>query len=317
MNSSRCRCDVTYSEVSEAAAAAGFYAVGTLPCAEVDAEAARRYARWLEHGYHGEMAYLERYGDIRVNPALLLEGARSLIVGVIPYYHTVDAMSPGARLFASYAHGTDYHTIVRQRLENVADVLRKRHGGNFRAMVDTAPLRERYWVRRAGVGFIGMNSQLIVPGAGSYFFIGSLLTTLEVEEGRPFAEIELASLERRCESCRRCVKMCPGEAIIDGERRLDARRCLSYLTIEYRGEFPDALRLGGHLYGCDECQKACPHNVSPTPLTVGELGLRPEIATLTPEAVRQMTQQQFSAIFRDSAVKRTKLAGLLRNVRHL
>lgn len=317
MNSSRCRCDVTYSEVSEAAAAAGFYAVGTLPCAEVGAEAARRYARWLEEGCHGSMAYLERYGDIRVNPELLLEGARSLIVGVIPYHHTVPAGSPGARLFASYAHGTDYHTIVRERLERVADALRMRHGGDFRAMVDTAPLHERYWARRAGVGFIGMNSQLIVPGAGSYFFIGSLLTTLEVEQGRPFAEAELASLESRCESCRRCVKMCPGRAIIDGERRLDARRCLSYLTIEYRGEFPDGLRLGGHLYGCDECQKACPHNVSPAPLTVGELGLRPEIAALTPEAVRQMTQEQFSAIFRNSAVKRTKLAGLLRNVRHL
>jgi len=255
---------------------------------------------------HGDMQYMERYRDLRSDPRLLLPGAKSIISVAFNYFH--HGQCDGAHgAIAAYSHGDDYHEVVRERLSAVAKEIEDTYGGTTRVCVDTAPLLERFWAVRAGVGFIGRNHMLIVPGIGSYVFIGCILTTLEITADSPCT--------LSCDGCGRCISSCPGNALsADG---LDARKCLSYLTIEYRGGFPDDLDLHGCLYGCDTCQRVCPHNAGAPPTEIPEFTPRPALASLTPEKAAAMTQAEFSAIMRRSAIKRTKLAGLQRNALQL
>lgn len=207
-----------------------------------------------------------------------------------------------------YARGDDYHEVVRERLSAMADEISGLWGGDTRVCVDTAPLRERYWAMKAGLGFIGRNNHLIIPGHGSYFFLGEILTTLRFHPDTP--------LETGCGNCHRCIDACPGGALTpDGA--IDTRRCLSYLTIEHRGELPEGTRLGNRIYGCDECQRACPHNRQAAATAERRFHPRPAIMSLTRDDIDSMTQEQFSTIFSHSAVKRAKLAGLKRNLRYL
>ena len=176
-----------------------------------------------------------------------------------------------------------------------------------RVCVDTAPIFERYWAQQAGVGFIGRNSMLIVPEVGSYVFIGIILSTIDWQPDEP------CMLD--CIGCNACIRHCPGKAIsLNGT--IDARRCHSYLTIEYRGELPDELDLNGKVYGCDMCQNVCPHNLNAPTSNISEFLPRKEILSLTHEDIDAMTQDDFSRIFRRSAIKRTKLTGLHRNNHH-
>ena len=162
----------------------GAYRCGIARVEPVDASSARVYDEWIAAGRHDTMDYLERYGDVRSDPSLLLEGARSIIVAAFPYARPVTP-SDGKLRIASYALGDDYHDVLRRRLEGAAEKIRARWGGATRVCVDTAPLRERYWAVKAGVGFVGINCQLILPGAGSYFFIGSILSTVEMTPDAP------------------------------------------------------------------------------------------------------------------------------------
>lgn len=292
---------------------AGVFKSGIARVEAVDADTVTGYDRWLSEGMNGEMAYLEKYHDIRSNPALLLPGARSVVSCAFNYWWgPVD--SP--LRWASYALGDDYHDVVRGRLQSVADAITVETGAECRVCVDTAPILERYWAVRSGVGFIGLNQQLIIPGAGTHFFLGEIITTLDLAPDAPCT--------LTCGECRRCLRACPGSALRENDGApgnpatdvtLDSRRCLSYLTIEYRGEFPEGTRLGKHIYGCDVCQEVCPHN-SKAPLSdIEEFRPRPAILRLDTEAILAMRQEDFSAIFRKSAIKRTKLAGLQRNAR--
>ncbi len=292
---------------------AGVFKSGIARVEAVDAATVTGYDRWLSEGMNGEMAYLEKYHDIRSNPALLLPGARSVVSCAFNYWWgPVD--SP--LRWASYALGDDYHDVVRSRLQSVADAITTETGAECRVCVDTAPILERYWAVRSGVGFIGLNQQLIIPGAGTHFFLGEIITTLDLAPDAPCT--------LTCGECRRCLRACPGGALRENDKApgnpasevtLDSRRCLSYLTIEYRGEFPEGTRPGKHIYGCDVCQEVCPHN-SKAPLSdIEEFRPRPAILRLDTDAILEMRQEDFSAIFRKSAIKRTKLAGLQRNAR--
>lgn len=287
---------------------AGAAAWGVARAEEVDPVAEGRYRRWLASGRAADMEYLARYPDVRRDPRLLLEGARSLVIGAFPYLPP--RLQPaGAPRFARYAYGRDYHTVLRARMEEVAAAIRECDGGDTRVCVDTAPLRERYWAERAGVGFIGRNNQLIVPGAGSWVLLATVITTADIPPSSPSAG--------SCpEGCDLCLRACPGKAL-PGDSTVDARRCLSYLTIEHRGELPPETRLGNRVYGCDECQIVCPFNRSVPATTIAEFHPSEEFLALTREKLSAMTQEDFSALFRQSAVKRTKLAGLLRNVARL
>lgn len=290
---------------------AGVFKSGIARVEAVDAATITGYDRWLSEGMNGEMAYLEKYHDIRSNPALLLPGARSVVSCAFNYWWgPVD--SP--LRWASYALGDDYHDVVRGRLQSVADAITAETGAECRVCVDTAPILERYWAVRSGVGFIGLNQQLIIPGAGTHFFLGEIITTLDLTPDAPCT--------LTCGECRRCLHACPGGALRENDKApgnpateitLDSRRCLSYLTIEYRGEFPDGTRPGKHIYGCDVCQEVCPHNRKAPLSDIEEFRPRPAILRLDTDAILEMRQEDFSAIFRKSAIKRTKLTGLQRN----
>ena len=281
---------------------AGACAAGFARIQPVSDEAVAIYDGWLASGRHGTMAYMANYAEIRRNPALLLDGeARTLISCAFTY------TSPGwarSSLFADYALGSDYHEVLRKALAPVAARLEEISPGT-RICVDTAPLRERYWAQQAGIGFIGLNNQLIVPGVGSCVFLAEILWSGEVSPDEP--------MERNCGTCHACVRACPGNAL-DGAGGLDARRCLSYLTIEHRGELPADLRLPGRIYGCDICRDVCPLGHGDRPVYVlPELRPRQSILDLTVADIKALDQPAFSTIFSHSAVKRAKLAGLLRN----
>lgn len=286
-------------------AEAGATAHGVATVTDVSAEARQRYGAWLAAGRHAGMTYAERYGDVRDNPALLLPGARSL-VSVAFSYATRRSQCAGAPRFSRYALGQDYHTVLRRRLQCVADAMQEQYGGDWRVCTDTAPLRERYWAQQAGVGFIGINNQLIVPGHGSRCFLAEIITTLSLPADEPCA--------LTCDGCMRCVAACPGNALCTAGEAVDARRCLSYLTIEHRGELPADANLGRRIYGCDVCQDVCPHNACATEVAaLPEFEPSEELLRLHDADIAAMTPEDFSRIFRGSAVKRCKYVGLMRN----
>ena len=284
---------------------AGACACGIAAAGPVDAGAVALYDGWIARGCHGSMEYLARYGAVRANPAELLPGASTLVMCAFAYGGAVRSA-----LFADYALGDDYHTVLREALAPVAACLEDAVPGSAtRICVDTAPLRERYWAQRAGVGFVGLNNQLIVPGVGSAVFLAALLWTGEAQPDEPCAA--------QCTGCGACVRACPGQAL-DGRGGMDARRCLSYLTIEHRGELPEGLSLPGRIYGCDICRDVCPLGKGGGGAAVlPALRARPELLALGTDDVLSLGQEDFSALFRRSAVKRAKLAGLQRNARRV
>lgn len=281
---------------------AGAVAAAFAPCESVDAAAVDYFDRWLLSGRHAGMDYMTRYGDIRRNPELLLQGAQSILCCAFSYNQGAQGRSS---LFSDYAVGDDYHDVLRRRLEPVTAFMQELvPGSQTRICIDSAPLRERYYAARAGLGFIGRNCQLIVPEYGSKVFLAEILWTAEADYDQP--------LNMDCGSCDACVRACPGDAL-DGDCSLDSRRCLSYLTIEHRGELPIGTVLPGRIYGCDICQDVCPYNRDAQNEILAEFRPRPALMALTRSDIAAMTQEQFSSIFRGSAVKRAKLAGLQRN----
>ncbi|MCM1310076.1 MAG: tRNA epoxyqueuosine(34) reductase QueG [Bacteroides sp.] len=267
----------------------------------VDPEADAQFHQWLAEGRNAEMSYMANYPDIRRDPRMLLDSAQTLIVVAFPYYTDEKINLP----ISLYARGRDYHEVVRERLSEIAALL----PGQTRVCVDTTPLRERYWAARAGLGFIGRNNQLIIPGLGSYFFLGFILSTEPVESGQWRVD------SGQCGDCDLCVRVCPGQCLSTDGRALDARRCLSYLTIEHRGPLPTpSLRHSSTLYGCDICQRVCPHNSRPIPTPIADFHPSAELAALTADDVARLTPARFNKLFKHSAIKRTKLAGLQRNL---
>ena len=280
---------------------AGACAVGFAEAAPVDDADMVLYDRWIAAGSHGEMAYLDRYHDVRRDPRLLLDGALTVISCAFDY-------RPSRRhpLFADYALGRDYHEVIRERLTPVTDEIRRLFGGETRICVDTAPIRERYWAARAGVGRIGLNGTLIVDGIGSKVFLAEIIWTgsLAPDDSR---------LGESCMRCGACLQACPGRAL-HGDGSLDARSCNSYLTIEYRGELPGDLHLSGRIYGCDICQDVCPHNRAEGVTTIAEFSPSDVLMRLDADALSAMTHDAYRSIFRHSAIRRAKLPHLLRNL---
>ncbi len=232
--------------------AAGAYACGVVRAVPVAAEVVARYEGWLADGNAGNMDYLGRYGEVRRDPRLLLdgEGAHTLIVTLFAYQDDVP-LAEGVPYIAHYALGQDYHDVLRRRLKAVVGQLRPRFGGKWRVCVDSAPLMERYWAVRAGLGVIGDNGCLIVPGVGANFFIATIVTTAQLPTDDPVEDTP------HCLGCGRCVRVCPTGALRN-DGSVDARRCISYLTIESHDDIPADIPTGSTLYGCDVCRRACP-----------------------------------------------------------
>lgn len=288
--------------VKAAVLAEGAHAAGIAPACEVDAQARGIYDRWISEKRHGSMAFAERYADVRRDPRLLLPDAKTIVVAAFNYHHPAPDLG-----VAEYARGTDYHIAVRARLEKASAKITSTLGGITRVCVDSAPLRERYWARQAGLGFIGINNQLILPGAGSRFVLGEIIWTGEAAADGP--------CRLDCGSCMSCVKACPVGALRpDGS--CDTSRCLSYLTIEYRGDLPAGTDLHGSLFGCDKCLEACPHNAASPRSSLPEFSPSPSLAAYV-AALRQGTipPVSFRAATRATPLTRLPLHQLLRNLR--
>lgn len=297
-------------KVKQLASEIGFSACGLAPAGPVAEERAVELRQWLVEGCHADMAYLENHVEKRLNPCLLVDGAQTVVSVAVNYYSDqVPAPSSTQWRLARYAYGTDYHEVVKGMLHRLQELLGPEAGEGSRAFVDTAPVDEKYWARRCGLGWQGRNSQLIIPQAGSYFFLGELILTEKCDEYDDF-------MPNRCGTCRRCVEACPTGAL-RGDGLLDARRCLSYLTIEHRGPLPteESRRMSPCFYGCDRCAEACPWNERFARNTeVEELQPRPTLLCMDKADWQQLTREQYTEIFRKSAVKRAKFEGLKRNI---
>jgi epoxyqueuosine reductase len=263
-----------------------------------------RYQEWVEQGFAGEMRYLtDRRAEVRRDPRNLLKSARSVIC-VAKLYNTKGP----AETISRYAWGEDYHGVMRAGLEAMAERLTREVGSfEYKICVDTAPLLERSYARQAGLGWIGKNTCLINEPLGSWFFLGEMVTSLDLEPDSPPPD--------RCGSCTRCIDACPTEAIVNvgGEWTVDSRRCISYLTIELRGPIPEEHRegMGQHIFGCDICQDVCPWN-SRAPVTEeAAFSARgwPELENLV-----QLTRDEFNHMTVGSPIARARYSGMLRNV---
>ena len=286
----------------------GFDLVGITTLGSV--ETAPHFDAWLERGYAGEMHYLPKWADKRRDSRLPHEGVTSAIVVALDYGGKEPA-GPVAR----YARGNDYHDVLSAKLRELHTwiAFELGHEVRGRAYVDTGPLLERDLARRAGLGWFGKNTNLIHPKLGSFFFLGALLLELDLAPDAPFES-------DHCGTCTRCIEACPTDAIVE-PRVLDATRCISYLTIEAKGEVPLELReqIGELIYGCDICQDVCPWNEKfartlpeGSPFAARELIAGKSARTLATE-ILAMSQEEFSRAFRNSPMKRAKLAGLKRN----
>ncbi|RHJ94010.1 tRNA epoxyqueuosine(34) reductase QueG [Parabacteroides bouchesdurhonensis] len=304
--------------IKELARRQGFDACGIARVASADTEAAC-FDRWLAEGCHSGMKYMENHRDIRFNPEGLVEGARSVISVALNYYPEKKLPADIPHI-AYYAYGKDYHQVVKEKLRRLwesilsslqEDGMTLEEASSARIFTDSAPILERYWAWKAGIGFIGKNTNLIIPRKGSFFFLGEIVTTLEVDE---YDEPQ----KNRCGNCTRCLKACPTGAL-EGEQRLNASRCLSYLTIEHKGEIPaeQAGKLGNRLYGCDTCQLVCPWNRFAVPTKEDEFRPSEALLSLKKEQLRMLTKEEYNRIFAHSAVKRAKYEGLLRTIRNL
>lgn len=300
---------MTGARIRELARAAGFELAGVAPA--VPAADRHRYRQWAEAGRAGAMGYLtDHRAALRDDPRSLLPSARSIIaVGKLyqtPWPHSTRFKDPERAWISRYAWGADYHSAIRRGLEQLVESLRASAGPfDARICVDTAPLLERSYARLAGLGWIGRNTCLINQQMGSWFFLGEVLVSLELEPDAPPPD--------RCGTCMRCVEACPTAALIPGQG-LDATRCISYFTIELRGAVPDEHRagIGAHVFGCDICQDVCPWN-GRAPLTLDPeyqpARFAPRLADLA-----AIEEREFREMFRGSPISRARYSGFLRNV---
>lgn len=285
----------------------GAAAVGFAKAGEVHSGVSDAFNKWIGEGRHAEMDYLRRHVPLRRHTDNVLPGARTVISLAFSYAPQSwrDSSLPSV---AAYAYGSDYHFVLRQRLQPIVNELQDQFGGNWRICIDSAPLEERYWALKAGLGIRGKNGSVIVEGCGSLCFLAEILTTLEIDPDEP-------SL-KECNGCGACVSACPSSAL-NGDGTIDSRLCLNYLSIEKKGEFSDWEKELISRYpvflGCDRCLKACPHNCETTPSEIEEFRLSPLVEGLSSRSISLMNDKEFRRMFKNTPFERIKLKGLKRN----
>jgi epoxyqueuosine reductase len=297
--------------IKEEAHRLGFELVGISPVSDPPHE--QSFADWLQAGYSGEMAYLTRTEQARRHPDTWLPWARSVVSVAMNYYtpfpREADHTAASRGWVSRYAWGDDYHAMMESRLDSLLGWIRHTIGQGIqgKAYVDAGPVLEKGFAGRAGIGWIGKNTLFISPKHGSYFFLGELFLSLDLPADQP--------IKNRCGSCDLCLKACPTDAFV-GPYRLDARRCISYLTVELKGSIPTSIRplIGDHIFGCDICQEVCPYNINIKTST--EPAFQPREGLYAPELIPLLAldDEQFRSRFKGSPVKRSKRRGLMRNV---
>ncbi|MCC2591405.1 tRNA epoxyqueuosine(34) reductase QueG [Chryseobacterium sp. MFBS3-17] len=274
-------------------------------------EDAQPLENWLKKDYHGQMKYMEDYFDKRLDPALLVPGAKSVISLSYNYFPEEQLSFEEGFKISKYAYGKDYHEIIKEILvEMVAEL--KDEIGDFdcRVFTDSAPVLERSWGRKSGIGWVGKNANLITKQNGSFYFLAEIICDLDLAEDQPVTD--------HCGTCRACIDACPTDAIVN-ERLIDGSKCISYATIELKDEIPDHFRnkMEDWMFGCDICQDVCPWNRFASPHQQEKFRPDSRLKSFTRKDWQELSQELFSEIFRKSPVKRTKFAGLKRNVEFL
>jgi epoxyqueuosine reductase len=287
--------------------------LGFLDCgiskAEFLEEDAPRLEKWLNQNHHGEMKYMENYFDKRLDPRLLVDDAKSVISLSLNYYTEDKQSDPDAPKISKYAFGQDYHTVIKEKLKALTFFIEEHIGEvSGRAFVDSAPVLDRAWAKKSGIGWIGKNSNLISKTDGSFFFLAELIIDLELDYDNPFQT-------DHCGTCTRCLDACPTDAII-APKVVDGTKCISYLTIELKNEIPNQFKdkMANWMFGCDICQDVCPWNRFSKPHN--ETAFKPEngLLELDKDDLTEITDEVFKKVFKGSAVKRTKYTGLKRNI---
>lgn len=272
-------------------------------------EEAPRLDQWLKNGMHGKMQYMENYFDKRLDPRKLVDGAKSVVSLLLNYYTEEKQEDTQAPKISMYAFGKDYHYVIKKKLKELLNVIQEEIGEvNGRVFVDSAPVLDRVWAKKSGLGWIGKNTNLIHPKAGSYFFIAELILDLELEPD--------AAIQDYCGTCSLCIDACPTEAIIK-PYVVDGSKCISYFTIELKEEIPSEMKgkFENWAFGCDICQEVCPWNRFSKPHHEKDFEPKKELVEMKKQEWHELTEEVFKQIFKDSALKRTGFKGLKRNIK--
>lgn len=268
---------------------------------------APRLEDWLNKNRNGEMHYMENHFDKRLDPTLLVPGAKS-VVSLLLNYYPEETQREDSYKISKYAYGTDYHFVIKDKLKKFLEAIRVQIGEvEGRAFVDSAPVLDKAWAAKSGLGWVGKNSNLLTKQVGSFFFIAELIIDLELEYDTPVTD--------HCGSCTACIDACPTQAIVD-PYVVDGSKCISYFTIELKNEIPDYAKgkMDDWMFGCDVCQDVCPWNRFSKPHNEPLFNPKPELLQYSKKEWKELTQEVFSEIFKKSPVKRTKFSGLKRNM---
>ena len=285
----------------------GFMSAG-ISKADFLAEEAPRLEKWLKENRNGEMKYMENYFDKRLDPRVLFDGCKSVVSVLLNYYPEQTQNDPEAPKISKYAYGEDYHFVIKRKLQELLDFIQQEVGEvEGRLFVDSAPVMDKAWAKKSGLGWIGKNSNLISRGAGSFFFIGELLLDIDLDEDHEVADF--------CGTCTRCLDACPTGAIIQ-PYVVDGSKCISYFTIELKDAIPVAMKgqFDNNMFGCDICQDVCPWNSFSKPHQESTFVPHPDLLSMTKQEWKNISKETFDKLFKNSAVKRTKFNGLKRNI---
>lgn len=303
MNSNRAN---TTQQIKAEAKRLGFLSCGIAKAGFLEAEAPR-LERWLKNGFQGEMHYMENHFDKRLDPTLLVDGAKSVISLLLNYYPE-STQNPESYQISKYAYGQDYHFVIKDKLKELLHFIQNEIGEvNGRAFVDSAPVLDKAWAAKSGLGWIGKNANLITQKTGSFYFIAELIVDLELDYDTPTTD--------HCGTCTACIDACPTQAIV-APYVVDGSKCISYFTIELKDQLPPEMKgtWNDWMFGCDVCQDVCPWNRFAKPHQEPAFNPHPDLLQLTKKDWEEITEDTFRKVFKNSAVKRTKYEGLKRNI---
>ena len=297
--------------IKEKAFELGFSHVGISKASFLEDEA-RNLEKWLLNDYNGKMQYMENHFDLRTDPRKLVHGAKSVITILFNYYTNQKQIDPEAPKISKYAYGKDYHYVIKSKLKDFQAFISTTFGDvNMRGFIDSAPVMDKAWAKKSGLGWIGKHSNLVNKKKGSYFFIAEIILDLELDSDLPIRDY--------CGSCTRCIDSCPTEAIVK-PYVVDGSKCISYLTIELKDEIiPKEFsgKMDNWMFGCDVCQQVCPWNRNATPHQEPLFDPPNDLLSLTKKEWKELDEEMYRELFKKSPVKRTKFSGLKRNISFL
>ncbi|MEO6949929.1 MAG: tRNA epoxyqueuosine(34) reductase QueG [Ginsengibacter sp.] len=297
--------------VKSTALSLGFNYCGIAKAGKLEEEA-RYLEKWLQKGYNGTMGYMENYFDLRVDPTKLVPGAKSVITLLLNYF-PAEKQNGASPQISKYAYGNDYHEVIKSKLKIFLQILKENIGEvTGRGFTDSAPVLERSWAEKSGLGWVGKNGNLITKQSGSFFFIATLITDLELQPDNPF-------IKDYCGTCTKCIDACPTDAILP-DKVIDGSKCISYFTIELKDMLiPEKMKgsFENKLFGCDICQDVCPWNRFSKPTQEAEFTPLHEVLNFSKNDWEEITEESFKIIFKKSPLKRSKFEGIKRNLKFL